>query len=209
MGEHKFKVGDRVKRCVDCADAGVCVSVGDPAVLRKRVGSGLWTVLNLAVGEEQQWSENNFQPADPPSVGVPDPADILAHDVDCNCGRCLAISQALQRQAFLDQQQMAAQQQGQRQDLGGIEGTELANDLCELLRPFVGELGQTEGARDTLGRLVNELLASRAAWAATQKPGDVLGDRDKLRREKADLETQVAYLTRELVLAKGRAKGGR
>lgn len=196
MGEHKFEVGMRA----GVARAFPCDGIEKEDVLRllgedrdnfKVMVERTRKSLSVWVGHPVPL------PADPPSVGVP--------------AKGTVVQSVLMRPAGLGpasvahdyaQQQMAAQQQGQGRGICGY----VSDDEHAALK---AELEKERVARKQFGERVRELQGELAAAQGHNRYGDVLGERDKLRREKADLETQVAYLSRELVLAKGRAKGAR
>lgn len=183
MGE-RFEVGQKVR--VNTAFPNQDIAVDDVAVVLSDAGGAFGICCRVVRnGREYPFARCLLAPADPPSVGVPGPVTRSENQDYVNSS------------SYAAQQQMAAQQQGQDRR---TEETKLADKLVEENRALKDELDKSR-------QLVDRLC--RAPGEGGLRAGDLLGRMHTLAREKADLETQVAYLTRELVLAKARAKGQR
>jgi hypothetical protein len=88
--------------------------------------------------------------------------------------------------------------------------SKLADALCELLMPFAGEHGATEGAIDVLRRKLRELATARKqrdeVLDAKLSFSDLCGERDRLKEKLAWSEAEVFRLTTENVRLQGQKR---
>lgn len=201
MGEHKFKVGDRVCDTYRSRDEdggiGTVEAVGDSGSVDVRFGTAPHAVTFTPAAHRYL----TLLPADPPSVGVPGrlagvriKGNVVSDSPELASQREGLASYHAQYNA---QQQMAAQQQGHGAGLAAAQA--IGGDWVS-----GKEHAALKAERDKL--LATATSQSSLLTGLRMERGDLCGIRDELRAKVADLETQVAYLTRELVLAKARAR---